>query len=97
MISRRELLIGVAAAGTAALVRPATQAQASASQPHTPVNFDVPPGACDCHTHIFRDPVRFPLATSRMYTPEQASIPEMRSLHKALHTDRVVPPLLWAN
>ena len=90
MISRRELMIGIAAAGTAALVRPATQAQASASQPHTPVNFDVPPGACDCHTHIFGDPVRFPLAPSRIYTPEQASIAEMRSLHKALHTDRVV-------
>jgi predicted TIM-barrel fold metal-dependent hydrolase len=90
MMSRRELLIGIAAAGTAALVRPATQAQASASQPHTPVNFDVPLGACDCHTHIFGDPARFPLAPSRVYTPEQASIAEMRSLHKALNTDRVV-------
>ncbi len=90
MMSRRELLIGLAAAGTAALVGTATRAQASASQPHTPVNFDVPPGACDCHTHILGDPVRFPLAPSRMYTPEQASIPEMRSLHRALHTDRVV-------
>lgn len=89
-MSRRELLIGLAAAGTAALVGTATRAQASASQPHTPVNFDVPPGACDCHTHILGDPVRFPLAPSRMYTPEQASIPEMRSLHRALHTDRVV-------
>ena len=90
MISRRDLLIGIAAAGTAALVRPTTPAQASASQPKTPVNFDVPPDACDTHTHIFGDPARFPLASSRVYTPEQASIAEMRSLHKALHTGRVV-------
>lgn len=90
MISRRKLLIGAVAAGTAALVRPGTPAQASASQPHTPVNFDVPPDACDCHTHIFGDPARFPQAPSRVYTPEPASIPEMRALHKALHTTRVV-------
>ena len=80
----------MAAAGTAAFVEPTTPANASASQPHTPVNFDVPPGACDAHTHIFGDPARFPWTPSRVYTPEQASIPEMRSLHKALHTERVV-------
>src|SRR5271155_3284072 len=90
MVSRRELLIAMAAAGTAIVVRHGTPVWAGASQPHTPVNFDVPPGACDCHTHIFGDPVRFPFAPVRVYTPEQASIPEMRSLHKALHTDRVV-------
>ncbi len=90
MISRRELLMGLAAAGTAALMGPAMEADASASQPRTAVNFDVPPDACDCHTHIFGDPARFPFAPSRVYTPEQASIPEMRSLHKALHTARVV-------
>jgi len=90
MISRREILIGIAAAGTAAFAGHTMPAQASASQPHTPVNFDVPPGACDTHTHIFGDPARFPWTPSRVYTPEQASIPEMRSLHKALHTERVV-------
>jgi predicted TIM-barrel fold metal-dependent hydrolase len=65
-------------------------ARASASQPQTPVIFDVPPGACDTHTHIFGDSARFPFEPSRVYTPEQASIAEMRSLHKALHTERVV-------
>lgn len=90
MISRREILIGIAAAGTVAFAGHTTPAQASASQPHTPVNFDVPPAACDTHTHIFGDPARFPWTPSRVYTPEQASIPEMRSLHKALHTERVV-------
>jgi predicted TIM-barrel fold metal-dependent hydrolase len=80
----------MAAGGTAALVPLDLPAWAGASQPRTPVNFDVPPGACDCHTHIFGDPAQFPFAPVRVYTPEQASIPEMRSLHKALHTDRVV-------
>src|SRR4051812_12223605 len=90
MSSRRAVLIGAAAAGAAVIVRPWTTVLASASQPPTPVNFDVPAGACDCHTHIFGDPRRFPLSPSRTYTPEPASIEEMRALHRALHTDRVV-------
>ena len=90
MLSRREVLIGAAAAGAAALVRGGTTALASASQPSTPVNFDVPPGACDTHTHVFGDPQRFPFGAARAYTPEPASVGEMRALHTALHTDRVV-------
>jgi predicted TIM-barrel fold metal-dependent hydrolase len=90
MLSRREVLIGAAAAGAAALVRGGTTAFASASQPATPVNFDVPAGACDTHTHVFGDPQRFPFAAARAYTPEPASVAEMRALHSVLHTDRVV-------
>ena len=90
MLSRRDILIGAAAAGTAALVRGTTTVSASASQPSTPVDFDVPAGACDSHTHIFGDPRRFPFATPRQYTPEPASVAEMRALHRALHTQRVV-------
>ena len=63
---------------------------AAASQPSTPVNFAVPAGACDCHTHIFGDPRRFPLWSGRTYTPETASVTEMRALHRALHSERVV-------
>lgn len=90
MLSRRDALIGAAVAGAAALVRRPTTLLAKASQPATPVHFDVPAGACDCHTHIFGDPRRFPLTPLRMYTPETASIEEMHALHRALHTDRVV-------
>jgi predicted TIM-barrel fold metal-dependent hydrolase len=90
MLSRRDVLRGAAVTGVAALVRPLTTLMGSASQPSTPVNFDVPPGACDCHTHVFGDPRRFPFAASRTYTPEPASIDEMRALHRALHTSRVV-------
>jgi predicted TIM-barrel fold metal-dependent hydrolase len=100
MLSRRDVLIGAAVTGAAALVRPVTRALATASQPATPVSFEVPAGACDSHTHIFGDPRRFPFAPSRIYTPEPASIGEMRALHRALHTDRVVivnPSVYGAN
>jgi predicted TIM-barrel fold metal-dependent hydrolase len=90
MLSRRDILIGAGVSGAAALARPITTAFASASQPGTSVDFIVPTGACDCHTHIFGDLRRFPFAASRAYTPETSSIAEMRSLHRALHIDRVV-------
>jgi predicted TIM-barrel fold metal-dependent hydrolase len=63
---------------------------AKASQPPTAVNFDVPAGACDCHTHIHGDPAKFPFFSGRVYTPELASPEEMAALHKALHIERVV-------
>jgi predicted TIM-barrel fold metal-dependent hydrolase len=62
----------------------------TAPQPSTPVNFDVPAGACDCHTHIHGDPEKFPFFAGRTYTPELASPEEMAALHRALHIDRVV-------
>jgi hypothetical protein len=61
-----------------------------AAQPATPVAFEVPPGACDCHTHIHGDPARFPFFPGRVYTPETALPEEMLSLHRALHVQRVV-------
>ncbi len=88
MITRREVLLGSMAAGAAALLPKSLMARAS--QPSTPVNFAVPAGACDCHTHIFGDPRRFPFWSGRTYTPETASVAEMRALHRALHTERVV-------
>lgn len=89
MITRRNALLGSIAAG-AATILPSEFLLSKASQPSTPVNFAVPSGACDCHTHIFGDPRQFPWFAGRTYTPESASIPEMRALHQALHMDRVV-------
>jgi predicted TIM-barrel fold metal-dependent hydrolase len=63
---------------------------AKASQPATPVNFDVPARSCDCHTHIYGDPVQFPFTPGRAYTPQPASPEEMAVLHKALGIQRVV-------
>jgi predicted TIM-barrel fold metal-dependent hydrolase len=56
----------------------------------TPVNFAVPPNACDCHTHIFGDPHKFPFFPGRVYTPPMALPREMAALHRALHIKRVV-------
>jgi predicted TIM-barrel fold metal-dependent hydrolase len=87
MPTRREILIGALAAG-ATMHLP--KAYARAAQPETPVSFQIPPGACDCHTHIHGDPARFPFFPGRVYTPEMALPEEMSALHKALHMQRVV-------
>src|SRR5207248_8267245 len=87
MLTRRDVLIGAIAAGATMHLRTGF---AKASQPATPVNFDVPAGACDCHTHIHGDPEKFPFFAGRVYTPEPASPEEMAALHKALHIQRVV-------
>jgi predicted TIM-barrel fold metal-dependent hydrolase len=90
MISRRHVLIGSAASAAAVFARRTVSMFATASQPMTAVNFSVPAGACDTHTHIFGDPRTFPFSPKAPYKPETASIDEMRSLHRALHMDRVV-------
>ncbi len=57
---------------------------------HTPVNFDMPRNACDCHVHVFGPDERFPFSPHRAYTPGPASIEELVALHSALGIDRVV-------
>jgi predicted TIM-barrel fold metal-dependent hydrolase len=52
--------------------------------------FNLPPGACDCHTHIFGPVDRFPFSPHRVYTPGAASIEDLLALHRALRLDRVV-------
>src|ERR1700690_259607 len=87
MLTRREVMLG-AAAGAALLRTGALFAKAS--QPATPVIFEIPAGACDCHTHIHGDPSQFPFFAGRVYTPEMALPEEMAALHKALRIQRVV-------
>ncbi|WP_407175840.1 amidohydrolase family protein [Bradyrhizobium sp. STM 3562] len=87
MLTRRTILLASIAAG---VTMQNQSARAKASQPSTAVNFDVPAGACDCHTHIHADPAKFPFYPGRVYTPEPASPEEMSALHKALHIERVV-------
>ena len=87
MLTRRRFMAAsIAAAG-------ALRARASfarAAQPATPVSFEVPRGACDCHTHIHGDPEKFPFFPGRVYTPEMALPEEMAALHRALRMQRVV-------
>jgi predicted TIM-barrel fold metal-dependent hydrolase len=71
---------------------PSLRLTISPESPHsiTPIQFDVPERACDCHVHVFGDPGRFPFAASRTYTPESASAAELLAIHRALHIRRVV-------
>jgi predicted TIM-barrel fold metal-dependent hydrolase len=87
MLTRREVLVRAIAIGA---IMPTRTTLAKASQPATPVNFEVPAGACDCHTHIHGDPKKFPYFLGRAYTPEMALPEEMAALHKALYIQRVV-------
>jgi len=57
---------------------------------HTPPAFDVPPGACDCHVHIFGPTDRYPYAPKRVFTPGAASVEELLAHQRALRLDRVV-------
>jgi len=87
MLTRRSMMLASIAAG--AMMNNRT-VLAKAAQPATPVNFDIPVGACDCHTHIHPDLAKFPFFAGRVYTPELASPEEMTALHKALKMERVV-------
>ena len=87
MLKRRDFVMGTLATG--ALLH-ARLNWAKAAQQVSPVKFDVPPGACDCHTHIHGDPAKFPWFAGRVYTPEMATPEEMLAVHKALKIQRVV-------
>jgi predicted TIM-barrel fold metal-dependent hydrolase len=87
MVTRREVLAGAVAAGALMHTR---FGFAKAVQSVTKVNFTVPVGACDCHTHIHGDPKEFPWFAGRVYTPEMAVPGEMAAIHKALGVQRVV-------
>src|SRR5256886_13023055 len=87
MLTRRRIVAASIAGG--ALLR-ARASFAVAAQPATPVSFEVPRGACDCHTHIHGDPEKFPFFAGRVYTPEMALPEEMAALHRALGMQRVV-------
>ena len=70
MWSRRAVLKSVAAAaGAAAFGRGSAAREPGMVRSVTPVNFDVPAGACDCHNprHWRRDPVSI-LAFAQLHT-----------------------------
>ena len=90
MLTRRDVLKGGVAAGVAGLLGSPRTASAAAPQPLTKVSFDIPPGACDCHVHVFGDPKKYPFIAARAYTPETASVVELRRLLSSLRLQRVV-------
>ena len=87
MLTRRQMIAGAATTGVLGRSRPSF---AQASQPSTAVNFEVPPHTCDCHTHIFGDPAKYPFWSGRAYTPQPALPAEMSALHRTLNIERVV-------
>jgi predicted TIM-barrel fold metal-dependent hydrolase len=50
----------------------------------------VPPLACDCHMHVFGAPNRYPGATIRSYTAQEASLASWREVARAVGFERVV-------
>lgn len=87
MIHRRDLVMGGLVAGVLASPRVGF---AKAVTEASSVGFEVPAGACDCHTHIHGDPAQYPWFAGRTYTPEPAYPDEMLKLHRALGIQRVV-------
>jgi predicted TIM-barrel fold metal-dependent hydrolase len=89
MLTRRTMLLTSAGAGALFALRSGVARAATPSTVKTPVDFDVPRGACDCHVHVF-DPARFPYFGGRVYTPPEATAEDLLALQKQLHFDRVV-------
>src|ERR1041385_8108223 len=74
MLTRREILLGAAAAATALL-----RAQSSTA-----------PGGPACPAHVVCDAKAFPMFAGRTYTPDPAPVAELLALHRALNIERVV-------
>jgi len=60
------------------------------NQEQEAIAFEMPRGACDCHTHIFGPEKQFPYWSERAYTPADASIAQLKQLHHQLGIERVV-------
>lgn len=59
--------------------------------PNTRVpRFKAPPGACDCHCHVFGPAGRFPYAPGRTYTPPDAPLGAFRRVHDVIGIHRAV-------
>lgn len=90
MLTRRKVLVGGLLAGASGMFRHGGTAHAAAAQPRTKVNFTVPPGATDCAVHVFGDTKVHPYWEGRTYTPEPATVAELKQVMHALRFDRVV-------
>jgi predicted TIM-barrel fold metal-dependent hydrolase len=52
--------------------------------------FELPPGTCDAHCHVFGPASKFPYAPNRRYTPEDAPKEMLAALHAHLTIERAV-------
>ncbi len=90
MFSRRDAIVSGLMAGAAGILARNGIVIAAAPQPRTKVSFDVPAGATDCAVHVFGDPRRYPYWEGRTYTPEAATVADLRQFLKTLRLDRVI-------
>ena len=59
------------------------------ANPKTP-RFVLPPNACDCHFHVFGPYDRFPLNTTRNYSPPEATVASYQRVMRTLGLERCV-------
>jgi 2-pyrone-4,6-dicarboxylate lactonase len=53
-------------------------------------SFVMPPGAVDCHAHIFGQRAIYPYATDRPYTPPEVFLADYHAMHAAIGVQRGV-------
>jgi predicted TIM-barrel fold metal-dependent hydrolase len=91
MTNRRQFICQVSAFALAMSTRSLmAEEKSGASTAHTPPDFKVPKGACDCHVHVIGPKDKFPMVPDRMYTPDYAPVEDLMRHLKVLHLDRVV-------
>jgi predicted TIM-barrel fold metal-dependent hydrolase len=93
MATRRQFISTTTALAIAMMATQKLAAEAEksgASVAHTPPDFKVPKGACDCHVHVIGPKDRFPMTPERLYTPDFAPVEDLARHLKVLHLDRVV-------
>ena len=85
MITRRQFIEWSAATGAALLARQGWAVEAPTllpAQPRVQPGFAVPAGACDTHVHILGAADRYPFVAKRAYAPPEASVDQLRALHR---------------
>ena len=91
MTNRRQFIAQVSAFALALSTRSiGAEEKSGASTAHTPPDFKVPKGACDCHVHVIGPKDKFPMASERLYTPDYAPVEDLIRHLRVLHLDRVV-------
>ena len=57
---------------------------------YSPLDFDMPAGATDTHSHVIGVPPAYPFVPERSYTPPEAPLAAYRAMHAALGIERAV-------
>ena len=94
MIARRTFIKGLRLAAIAATTsglrsRKATPSRCRTPPAPSPAKVKAPPGACDCHHHIY-DVARFPRPRRRARSIPNARVEEFRLLQKRIGTTRSI-------